>query len=193
MADPRSYRPAAGSIPDGPGVYRFRDGEGRVIYVGKAKSLRSRLSSYFADLSSLHTRTAAMVTTAASVDWVTVGTEVEALQLEYSWIKEYDPRFNVRYRDDKSYPFLAVTMSEKFPRASVMRGAKRKAPATSARSRTPGRSARRSTCCCGSSRCAPAPTASSDAPNRSGAHACWATSSAAAPPASGGWTNRSTR
>ncbi|TXH45369.1 MAG: excinuclease ABC subunit UvrC [Actinobacteria bacterium] len=126
MADPRSYRPAAGSIPDGPGVYRFRDGEGRVIYVGKAKSLRSRLSSYFADLSSLHTRTAAMVTTAASVDWVTVGTEVEALQLEYSWIKEYDPRFNVRYRDDKSYPFLAVTMSEKFPRASVMRGAKRK-------------------------------------------------------------------
>ncbi len=126
MTDPRTYRPERGSVPTGPGVYRFRDPLGRVIYVGKAKSLRSRLSSYFADLSSLHPRTQAMVTSAAAVDWVTVGTEVEALQLEYSWIKEYDPRFNVRYRDDKSYPFLAVTMSERFPRAVVMRGAKKK-------------------------------------------------------------------
>lgn len=126
MADPRSYRPAAGAIPDLPGVYRFRDHTGRVIYVGKAKSLRARLSSYFADLASLHPRTQAMVTTASSVDWVTVGTEVEALTLEYSWIKEYDPRFNVRYRDDKSYPYLAVTLGEQFPRAVVMRGAKRK-------------------------------------------------------------------
>lgn len=126
MADPRTYRPATGSIPTEPGVYRFRDQHGRVIYVGKAKNLRSRLNSYFSDLASLHPRTQAMVTAAADVDWVTVGTEVEALQLEYSWIKEYDPRFNVRYRDDKSYPFLAVTLSEEFPRAVVMRGAKRK-------------------------------------------------------------------
>ena len=126
MADPATYRPAPGEIPDSPGVYRFRDPHGRVVYVGKAKSLRSRLSSYFQDLSALHPRTQAMVTTASSVDWVTVGTEVEALQLEYSWIKEYDPRFNVRYRDDKSYPYLAVTLDEEFPRITVMRGAKRK-------------------------------------------------------------------
>ena len=126
MADPATYRPAPGEIPDSPGVYRFRDPHGRVVYVGKAKSLRSRLSSYFQDLSARHPRTQAMVTTASSVDWVTVGTEVEALQLEYSWIKEYDPRFNVRYRDDKSYPYLAVTLDEEFPRITVMRGAKRK-------------------------------------------------------------------
>jgi excinuclease ABC subunit C len=107
-------------------VYRFRDANGRVIYVGKAKSLRSRLNSYFADPWTLHARTAQMVAAAAAVDWVTVTTEVEALQLEYAWIKEYDPRFNVRYRDDKSYPFLAVTLDEEFPRLMVMRGAKRK-------------------------------------------------------------------
>ncbi|MDT7741045.1 MAG: excinuclease subunit, partial [Actinomycetota bacterium] len=126
MADPATYRPAPGSIPDSPGVYRFRDESGRVVYVGKAKSLRSRLSSYFQDIANLHPRTQTMVRTAASVDWVVVGTEVEALQLEYSWIKEYDPRFNVRYRDDKSYPWLAVTLDEEFPRAQVMRGAKRR-------------------------------------------------------------------
>ncbi|GLH97623.1 excinuclease ABC subunit UvrC [Phytohabitans aurantiacus] len=126
MADPATYRPAPGTIPDAPGVYRFRDPSGRVIYVGKAKSLRSRLNSYFGDLWHLHQRTQQMVTTAASVDWVTVGSEVEALQLEYSWIKEYDPRFNVKYRDDKSYPFLAVTLDEEYPRLQVMRGAKRK-------------------------------------------------------------------
>jgi excinuclease ABC subunit C len=126
VADPSTYRPATGTIPESPGVYRFRDKTGRVIYVGKAKSLRSRLNSYFADTWSLHPRTQQMVTTAASVDWVTVGTEVEALQLEYAWIKEYDPRFNVRYRDDKSYPYLAVTLDEEFPRLQVMRGAKRK-------------------------------------------------------------------
>jgi excinuclease ABC subunit C len=107
-------------------VYRFRDPTGRVIYVGKAKSLRSRLNSYFADPWTLHVRTHQMVTTAASVDWITVGTEVEALQQEYTWIKEYDPRFNVRYRDDKSYPYLAVTLDEEYPRLQVMRGAKRK-------------------------------------------------------------------
>ena len=126
MADPATYRPAPGEVPDSPGVYRFRDAHGRVVYVGKAKSLRSRLASYFQDLAALHPRTQAMVTTAAAVDWVTVDTEVEALQLEYSWIKEYDPRFNVRYRDDKSYPYLAVTLDEEFPRITVMRGAKRK-------------------------------------------------------------------
>jgi excinuclease ABC subunit C len=126
VADPRTYRPKPGEIPTDPGVYRFRDGHGRVIYVGKAKSLRPRLSSYFQDITALHPRTATMVTTAASVEWTVVRTEVEALQLEYSWIKEFDPRFNVKYRDDKSYPFLAVTMGEEFPRAQVMRGAKRK-------------------------------------------------------------------
>ena len=126
MADPASYRPAPGSIPDAPGVYRFRDERGRVIYVGKARSLRPRLSSYFQDISNLHTRTQSMVTTAASVEWTVVATEVEALQLEYNWIKEFDPRFNVRYRDDKSYPSLAVTLNEPYPRLQVMRGPKKK-------------------------------------------------------------------
>ena len=126
MADPSSYRPRPGEIPVDPGVYRFRDGAGRVIYVGKAKSLRSRLSSYFQDLSALHPRTRSMVSTGVSVEWTVVSNEVEALQLEYSWIKEFDPRFNVKYRDDKSYPYLAVTLGEEFPRAQVMRGAKRK-------------------------------------------------------------------
>jgi excinuclease ABC subunit C len=125
VADPSTYRPRPGEIPDEPGVYRFTDGQGRVIYVGKAKSLRQRLNSYFADLSSLHQRTQQMVTTATAVQWTVVATEVEALQLEYSWIKEFDPRFNVKYRDDKSYPYLAVTMGEQFPRVQVMRGAKR--------------------------------------------------------------------
>ncbi len=126
MADPHDYRPPPGSIPESPGVYRFRDEHGRVIYVGKAKSLRSRLNSYFADFASLHPRTQGMLRAAAKVDWTVVGTEVEALQLEYSWIKEFDPRFNVRYRDDKSYPYLAVTMDEDYPRVMVMRGAKRR-------------------------------------------------------------------
>jgi excinuclease ABC subunit C len=126
VADPASYRPAPGSIPESPGVYRFRDDRGRVVYVGKAKNLRSRLNSYFADFASLHPRTQSMLTAAARVDWTVVGTEVEALQLEYSWIKEFDPRFNVRYRDDKSYPYLAVLMNEEFPRVQVMRGAKRR-------------------------------------------------------------------
>jgi excinuclease ABC subunit C len=112
-------------IPDAPGVYRFRDAEGRVIYVGKAKSLRSRVASYFADPRSLQARTRSLMEAAADVDWTVVGSEVEALQLEYAWIKEFDPRFNVRYRDDKSYPYLAVTLGDEFPRALVTRGAKR--------------------------------------------------------------------
>ena len=126
MTDPHAYRPAPGSIPESPGVYRFRDGRGRVIYVGKAKNLRARLNSYFADFAGLHPRTQSMLTSAAGVDWTVVSTEVEALQLEYSWIKEFDPRFNVRYRDDKSYPYLAVTMDEEYPRVMVMRGARRR-------------------------------------------------------------------
>jgi excinuclease ABC subunit C len=124
--DPARYRPDPGSVPDRPGVYRFLDDEGRVVYVGKAKSLRSRLGQYFQDPAALHPRTRTMVWTAASVSWTVVATEVEALQLEYAWIKEFDPRFNVKYRDDKSYPFLAVSMGESFPRAQVMRGSKRK-------------------------------------------------------------------
>jgi len=126
VADPATYRPAPGTIPDAPGVYRFRDEHGRVIYVGKAKSLRARLSSYFQDLAHQHPRTQTMVTTAAGVEWTVVSNEVEALQLEYSWIKEYDPRFNVKYRDDKSYPWLAVTLNEEFPRVMVGRGSKRR-------------------------------------------------------------------
>jgi excinuclease ABC subunit C len=126
VPDPATYRPAPGSIPVEPGVYRFRDPHGRVIYVGKAKSLRSRLTSYFADIYTLPPRTRQMVTTAASVEWTVVSTEVEALQLEYNWIKEFDPRFNVRYRDDKSYPVLAVTLNEEYPRLMVYRGPRRK-------------------------------------------------------------------
>ncbi len=126
MADPASYRPAPGTIPTGPGVYRFADAEGRVIYVGKAINLRQRLSSYFGDPSALHFRTQTMVRTAASVDWTLVRNELEALQLEYSWIKQYDPRFNIKYRDDKSYPWVAVTWGDEFPRVFVGRGAKRK-------------------------------------------------------------------
>jgi len=126
MADPASYRPKPGEIPVEPGVYRFRDVEHRVIYVGKAKSLRPRLSSYFQDVTNLHPRTQQMITTASSVEWTVVNTEVEALALEYSWIKEFDPRFNVKYRDDKSYPWLAVTVGEEYPRVTVMRGAQRK-------------------------------------------------------------------
>lgn len=122
MADPRSYRPAPGEISTSPGVYRFRDPDGRVVYVGKAKNLRARLSSYFQDPSKLATKTRTMVFTASAVEWTVVGSELEALQLEYTWIKEYRPRFNIMYRDDKSYPYLAVTMNEQFPRVLVMRG-----------------------------------------------------------------------
>ena len=119
-------RPPAGTIPDAPGSYQFKDAEGRVIYVGKAASLRQRLSNYFADPSSLHPRTAQMVATADTVEWIQVRNEVEALLLENSLIKQHKPRFNVRLRDDKSYPFLAVTLDEEWPRAMVMRGRKRK-------------------------------------------------------------------
>ena len=117
-------RPPAGSIPDTPGSYQFKDAEGRIIYVGKAKSLRSRLSNYFQ--TQLPPRTAQMVATAASVEWIQVRNEVEALLLEYSLIKQHRPRFNVRLVDDKSYPFLAITMDDDWPRAMVMRGRRKK-------------------------------------------------------------------
>jgi excinuclease ABC subunit C len=119
-------RPPAGTIPDTPGSYQFRDGEGRVIYVGKAKSLRSRLSNYFSDPRTLPMRTRQMVETAESVEWIEVNNEVEALMLEYSLIKQHNPRFNIRLRDDKSYPFLAITMDDTWPRARVMRGKRQK-------------------------------------------------------------------
>ncbi|MCB5274919.1 UvrABC system protein C [Arthrobacter sp. SO5] len=126
MADPASYRPQTGEIPTNPGVYRFRDPHGQVIYVGKAKNLRSRLNSYFANPGGLLPKTFAMVHTASSVEWTVVGSELESLQLEYTWIKEFKPRFNVMFRDDKSYPYLAVTMAEKYPRVQVLRGERRK-------------------------------------------------------------------
>ena len=126
MANPADYRPAPGTIPTQPGVYRFRDPHGRIVYVGKAKNLRQRLQNYFQPLTSLHPRTRVMVTTAASVEWTVVRNEVEALVLEHTWIKEYDPRFNVVFKDDKSYPFLAVTMNESVPRMLVMRGDRKK-------------------------------------------------------------------
>ncbi|OMH33075.1 excinuclease ABC subunit UvrC [Tersicoccus sp. Bi-70] len=126
MADPRTYRPKTGEIPTTPGVYRFRDQHGRVIYVGKAKNLRSRLNSYFASPRTLLPKTRTMVFSASSVEWTVVGSEFEALQLEYTWIKEYDPRFNIAFKDDKSYPYLAITMGEEFPRVQVMRGDKQK-------------------------------------------------------------------
>ena len=119
-------RPPAGTIPDAPGSYQYKDAKGRVIYVWKASSLRSRLSNYFSDPRTLHPRTAQMVTTAESVEWTIVRNEVEALLLENQLIKQHQPRFNVRLRDDKSYPFLAVTVDEPWPRALVMRGRKRK-------------------------------------------------------------------
>ncbi|WP_104045528.1 excinuclease ABC subunit UvrC [Arthrobacter sp. ZGTC412] len=126
MANPASYRPQTGEIPTNPGVYRFRDPNGRVIYVGKAKSLRSRLNSYFANPAGLLPKTYAMVHAASSVEWTVVGSELESLQLEYTWIKEFKPRYNVVFRDDKTYPYLAVTMGEKYPRVQVMRGDRRK-------------------------------------------------------------------
>ena len=126
MANPASYRPQTGEIPTTPGVYRFRDPHGRVIYVGKAKNLRSRLNSYFANPSGLLPKTHAMVHAASSVEWTVVASELESLQLEYTWIKEFKPRFNVVFRDDKTYPYLAVTMGEKYPRVQVMRGERKK-------------------------------------------------------------------
>lgn len=115
------YKPRPGEIPTNPGVYRFRDADGRVLYVGKAKNLRARLSNYFAPLQTLHERTRRMVTTAASVEWTVVATDVDSLQLEYQWIKEFDPPFNVRYKDDKSYPFMAITLADEAPRVIVTR------------------------------------------------------------------------
>jgi excinuclease ABC subunit C len=125
MGNESSLRPPTGTIPTEPGVYRFRDSTGRIIYVGKALNLRSRLANYFQDPATLHPRTASMVATARDVDWVVVGTEVEALTLEYAWIKEFDPRFNVKFRDDKTYPYLSFNLSDPFPRVAIVREAKK--------------------------------------------------------------------
>lgn len=124
MSSDLSYRPKPGEIPTSPGVYRFLDAEGRVLYVGKAKNLRARLSNYFAPLETLHERTRAMVTSASALVWTVVASDVEALQLEYMWIQEFSPRFNVRYKDDKSYPFLAVTLADEAPRVFITRNRK---------------------------------------------------------------------
>ncbi len=123
MAHPDTYRPRASDIPTAAGVYRFLDAQERVIYVGKAKSLRKRLSSYFRDVEKLHPRTRQMVFTAVDVKWVVVQSELEALTLEYAWIKEFAPHYNIMYRDDKSYPYLTVTTAEKYPRILVTRNA----------------------------------------------------------------------
>lgn len=126
MSDPATYRPAPGTIPTEPGVYKFRDENRRVVYVGKAKNLRARLSNYFQDITQLHPRTRQMVQTANSVEWTVVASEVEALQLEYTWIKRFDPRFNVMYRDDKTYPMLAVSVGEQVPRVFFYRGPRKR-------------------------------------------------------------------
>ena len=121
MANELPFRPKTGEIPTQPGVYRWLDAAGRVLYVGKAKNLRARLSNYFGPLDSLHERTRRMVTSAADVQWTIVNSEYEALQLEFTWIKEFDPPFNVRFKDDKSYPYLAVSINEAVPRAFITR------------------------------------------------------------------------
>lgn len=125
MAEPRAellpWRPKAGEIPAAPGVYRFSDASGRILYVGKAVNLRQRLANYFQPLRSLHERTRHMVLAASTVDWTVVGSDFEALQLEYTWIKEYSPPYNVKFRDDKSYPYLAVTLADEAPRVMVTR------------------------------------------------------------------------
>lgn len=120
------FRPKTSDIPAQPGVYKWRDGEGRVIYVGKAKNLRNRLTNYFQPLAQLHPRTQTMVLTARSLEWTVVGTEIEALTLEYTWIKEFDPRFNVVFRDDKTYPYLAISAGEEYPRVWITRSRKRR-------------------------------------------------------------------
>jgi excinuclease ABC subunit C len=121
MANDLSFRPKSSEIPTDPGVYRFLDENGRVLYVGKAKNLRARLTSYFAPLNTLQEKTRRMVLTARDVNWTIVKTEFEALQLEFTWIKEFNPPFNVRFKDDKSYPYLAITMTDKFPRVFITR------------------------------------------------------------------------
>ena len=121
MANDLSFRPKTSEIPTNPGVYRFVDETGRVLYVGKAKNLRARLTNYFGPLNKLHERTQRMLLSARDVKWTIVDTEYDALQLEFQWIKEFDPPFNVRFRDDKSYPYLAISMGDDVPRAFITR------------------------------------------------------------------------
>jgi len=120
-SDPANWKPKSGDIPTQPGVYRFRDASGRVIYVGKAINLRQRLSNYFQPLRSLHQRTRHMVLSASQVEWTVVGSDFEALQLEYTWIKEFDPPYNVKFRDDKTYPYMVITLADEAPRVMVTR------------------------------------------------------------------------
>ena len=143
------FRPKTSDIPAKPGVYKWRDGEGRVIYVGKAKNLRNRLTNYFQPLYLLHPRTQTMVLTARSLEWTVVATELESLTLEYTWIKEFDPRFNVQFRDDKTYPYLAVSTGERIPRGGI--------PGISAPMPKCGNCGTVLTGCCARSRYAPAP------------------------------------
>ncbi|MBR5951388.1 MAG: GIY-YIG nuclease family protein, partial [Actinomycetaceae bacterium] len=121
MADPQTYRPAPGEVPTKPGVYRFVDDEGRVLYVGKAKNLRNRLANYFQPEENLFPRIRRMVNEACRVEWTVVASEIEALTLEYSWIKEFEPRYNVVFRDNKSYPYLAVSLRDEYPRVWITR------------------------------------------------------------------------
>lgn len=151
------FRPKTSDIPAKPGVYKWRDGEGRVIYVGKAKNLRNRLTNYFQPLYLLHPRTQTMVLTARSLEWTVVATELESLTLEYTWIKEFDPRFNVQFRDDKTYPYLAVSTGSEF-RACGSRGrANGGIPGISAPMPKCGNCGTVLTGCCARSRYAPAP------------------------------------
>ena len=120
MTDPQSYRPS--NLPTDPGVYRFFDKDEKVIYVGKAKNIKNRLNSYFG--SNLQIKTRRMVNTAVRVDWTIVNSEVEALQLEFTWIKQYNPDFNVQFKDDKSYPYLAIDLNSEFPRLFISRSKK---------------------------------------------------------------------
>ena len=151
------FRPKTSDIPAKPGVYKWRDGEGRVIYVGKAKNLRNRLTNYFQPLYLLHPRTQTMVLTARSLEWTVVATELESLTLEYTWIKEFDPRFNVQFRDDKTYPYLAVSTGERIPRVWVTRSRNGGIPGISAPMPKCGNCGTVLTGCCARSRYAPAP------------------------------------
>jgi excinuclease ABC subunit C len=171
-------RPLSGSIPDEPGSYQFVDRDGRVLYVGKAKSLRSRVNSYFQDPGNLALRTAQMVEAADHVEWMVVGTEAEALLLEHNLIKQFQPRFNVRLKDDKSYPWLALTVNDEWPKPSVVRGRKRTGVKYFGRIRMWARSGARSTSCSGRFRCGPARTPSSGTINAWAGPASSSTSSA---------------
>jgi hypothetical protein len=186
-------RPPTSSIPDAPGSYQFLDADGRVLYVGKAKSLRHRLSNYWQDPTALPFRTAQMVALADHVEWVVVGTEVEALILEHSLIQAHQPRFNVRLKDDKSYPWLAVTVGETWPRPMVFEAENARASGTSAPTVMWEHCGRPSICCCEASPSGPARTPSSVATSDWGVPVSSTTSNAALVHVSERWTTSVTR